>query len=206
VITDAKPRSAKLRRQFEASDAQLDIPPPPAQAYQKLASRLERALATGHGSAVKKAGEALLLFLAKAYAVEPPKLKVLGARPQKYSEGATYELWGDYTFATRVIRLWMRTAVLAKVTSFRGLLNALLHEFCHHLDREHFSWSDTPHTRGFFGRVDGLYHLALATRQEDRRPLAWVKSGSIWRINWNRMRGPKRLSGRPRTAKASEAP
>ena len=39
----------------------------------------------------------------------------------------------------------------------------LLHEFAHHLDIHLFGWSDTPHARGFYWRVDALYHLALGT-------------------------------------------
>jgi hypothetical protein len=87
----------------------------------------------------------------------------------------------------------MRTAVLGKVTSYRGLLNTLLHEFCHHLDVKRFGWADTPHTRGFFGRIDDLYHLALATPAADRRPLVWIKGRGTWRIDWRKLR-PKGIS------------
>jgi len=45
----------------------------------------------------------------------------------------------------------MRTAILGKVTSYRGMLNTLLHEFAHHLDVHLFGWPDTPHTRGSTG-------------------------------------------------------
>jgi len=44
------------------------------------------------------------------------------------------------------------------------------------------------HTRGFFWRIDHLYHLALATPPAARRPLRWVKRGSVWAIDWNRVR------------------
>jgi hypothetical protein len=114
---------------------------------------------------------------------------VLGARPLKVVEGnLAYELFGDYTLETEVIRVWMRTAVLGKVTSHRGLLNTLLHEYCHHLDVVALGWPDTPHTRGFFGRVDDLYHLALATPPDKRKPLVWIRRGGVWRIDWTRLR------------------
>ncbi len=188
MITDPIPRGAPLRRQYEASDAQAHLVLPDGPPLQRLAGALAVALATGKRPPVKQAGEALLAFLARAYQVTPPKLSVLGARPKRVTEGSSYELWGDYTFATQVIRVWMRTAVLGKVTSFRGLLNTLLHEFCHHLDVRRFGWTDTPHTRGFFGRIDDLYHLALATPPAERKPLVWIKGRNTWRIDWSKLR------------------
>ena len=191
MITDPIPRAAGLRRQYEASDAKPHLDLPPAQPLQDLATALSEALATGSRPKVKRAGLELLSFLAGNYGIAPPKLSVLGARPKRVYEGSSYELWGDYTFATQAIRVWMRTAVLGKVTSYRGLLNTLLHEFCHHLDVKRFGWPDTPHTRGFFGRIDDLYHLALATAQVERRPLVWIKGRNTWRIDWTKLRSRK---------------
>lgn len=189
MITDPVPRRADLRRQYEASDAQPRLPLPPAEPAQRLTAALGEALATEERARVKQAGTALLAFLAQAYEVPVPKLTVLGARPKRVSEGSSYELWGDYTFATQTIRVWMRTAVLGKVTSFRGLVHTILHELCHHLDVERFGWPDTPHTRGFYGRIDELYHLALATPPGQRRPLVWIKGRNTWRIDWTKLRG-----------------
>jgi hypothetical protein len=115
-------------------------------------------------------------------------LSVLGARPRSVWEGGHSELFGDYDFEKKRIRVWMRTAVLGKLTSYRGLLHTLLHEFCHHLDREKLGFLETPHTRGFHARVDDLYHLALATPPEKRRPLVWIRMGRAWRIDWSRLR------------------
>ena len=75
------------------------------------------------------------------------------------------------------------------MSSPRALLNTLLHEFCHHLDSARLSMPQSYHTRGFFWRIDHLYHLALATPPAARRPLRWVKRGSVWAIDWNRLRG-----------------
>jgi hypothetical protein len=188
LITDSIPRAIKSRHQYEASDAQPHLALPPAEPFQKLAADLAKALATEQRPKVKKAGANLLGFLAEFYEVVPPKLSVLGARPKTVAEGSSYELWGDYTFATEAIRVWMRTAVLGKVTSSRGLLNTILHEFCHHLDVKRFGWPDTPHTRGFFCRIDDLYHMALATPADQRRPLVWIKGRNTWRIDWTKLR------------------
>ena len=191
MVTDPVPRAAGLRRQYEASDAKPSLDLPPAEPLQQAAAALKLALESESRAEVKKAGIALLAVLAESYGVSRPKLSVLGARPKTRSEGASYELWGDYTFATEVIRVWMRTAVLGKVTSYRGLLNTILHEFCHHLDVRRLGWPDTPHTRGFYGRVDELYHLALGTPAAARRPLVWIKGRNTWRIDWTKLRPRK---------------
>lgn len=191
MITDPIPRAAALRRQYQASDARPNLELPPAEPLQQRAAALKVALERASRPEVRQAGLALLECLAEFYGVSTPKLSVLGARPKHVAEGSSYELWGDYTFATQAIRAWMRTAVLGKVTSYRGLLNTLLHEFCHHLDVKKLGWPDTPHTRGFYGRVDDLYHLALATPPQDRRPLVWIKSRNGWRIDWTKLRARK---------------
>jgi len=156
---------------------------------QQDAERLRAALEGGEDSGVRRVGQALLDDLAEFYRVPPPRLRVLGVRPHRVRDGhLESELHGDYTLATGVLRAWMRTAILGKVTSYRGMLNTLLHEFAHHLDVQLFGWSDTPHTRRFYWRVDALYHLALNTPADKRRPLVWIKSGTRWRIDWSKLR------------------
>jgi hypothetical protein len=192
MVTDPVPRTARSRKQFELSDARTDLPLPPAEPLQTLTKALGEALAAEDRNAVKTTGSALLAMLSAFYGTRVPALRVLGARPLTVVEGTlSYELFGDYTPNTQVIRVWMRTAVLGKVTSHRGLLNTLLHEFCHHLDVCSLALPDTPHTRGFFARVDELYHLALATPPAQRRPLVWVRRGGLWHIDWRRLRAPR---------------
>jgi hypothetical protein len=189
VITDPLPRTAALRKEYTQSDAQLTLALPDGEALQAASRALAAALETGERVPVKRAGDALLALLAKHYGVSKPGLSVLGSRPHTVVEGQySWELFGDYTPDTEKIRVWMRTAVLGKVTSYRGLLNTLLHEFCHHLDVRQLGYGNTPHTRGFYCRIDGLYHLALDTPPEKRKPLVWIKSGSSWRVDWRKLR------------------
>jgi hypothetical protein len=189
VVTDPVPRTARLRCQYEASDARITLPLPPGLTLERLSAALKEAMASGAPGPVRLAGGKILRHLSGFYGVSTPKLTVLGARPLDVLEGnLSYELFGDYTPSTEVIRVWMRTAVLGKVTSHRGLLNTLLHEFCHHLDVNALDLPDTPHTRGFYARVDELYHLALGTPVEKRRPLVWIRQGSSWRIDWSKLR------------------
>jgi hypothetical protein len=198
MTTDPPPRSPKARREFESSDALTRLETlPDARALQGRATVLENALATGDPGSVRVEGASILDLLAQTYAIGRPKLRVLGTRPRDVWEGGHTELFGDYDFEEKRIRIWMRTAVLGKVTSYRGLLHTLLHEFCHHLDREAFGFLETPHTRGFHARVDDLYHLALATPPERRRPLVWIRMGRAWRIDWSSLRASRRRASSP---------
>jgi hypothetical protein len=198
MTTDPPPRSPKARREFESSDALTKLETlPDARALQGRATVLENALATGDPRSVRVEGASILDLLAQTYAIGRPKLRVLGTRPRDVWEGGHTELFGDYDFEEKRIRIWMRTAVLGKVTSYRGLLHTLLHEFCHHLDREAFGFLETPHTRGFHARVDDLYHLALATPPERRRPLVWVRMGRALRIDWSSLRASRPRASSP---------
>jgi hypothetical protein len=189
VITDSPPRSAKARRQYDESDARHELALPPAESLRRDAERLRAALEAGRAPEVRRAGQEMLDHLAEFYGVRPVRLRVLGVRPHRVHDGQlAYELHGDYSHETGVIRAWMRTAIREKLTSYRGLLNTLLHELTHHLDVHVFGWPDTPHTRGFYGRVDDLYHLALATPPERRRPLVWIRTGTRWRVDWTKLR------------------
>ncbi len=189
MITDPVPRAVRLRKQYETSDARLDLALPPARPLQEASAALAEALDREDKPVVKQAGEAILAMLASFYGTSRPPLTVLGERPLKVVEGQySYELFGDYTPDTQKIRVWMRTAVLGRVTSYRGLLNTILHEYCHHLDVRKLGLPDTPHTRGFFHRIDGLYHLALATPPAGRKPLVWIRTSRGWRIDWRKVR------------------
>jgi hypothetical protein len=189
VVTDRPPGDPEARRAFLRSDSLTRLPVlPEAHESRTRAVLFERALATADQRRVRAAGESMLELLARTYSISQPRLRVLGARPRDVWEGGHFELFGDYDFEEKRIRIWMRTAVLGKVTSYRGLLHTLLHEFCHHLDRESLDFPQTPHTRGFHSRVDDLYHLALATPPDKRRPLVWIRMGRAWRLDWSKLR------------------
>ncbi len=190
MITDAAPREASSKREFEASDALTAFaPPPPAEALQAATLVLCAAVEGGDSKDVRRACDGVLSPLAEFFGVEAPPVRVLGVRPHRVNEGVTtYQLYGDYSPDTQKVRVWLRTAVRGKVSSPRSFLSTLVHEFCHHLDCVKLEWPGSFHTRGFYGRVDQLYHLALATPDAQRRPLHWVKMGGVWRIDWTRSR------------------
>ncbi|HXU64257.1 MAG TPA: hypothetical protein VN962_21300 [Polyangia bacterium] len=185
MITDPMPRAAARRREYERSDALVTMPLPPGDVVPALTRALAAAMADEDPAQVERAALALVESLSQFHGIAVPGLRVLGVRPHKVISGVcTYQLFGDYTPATQRIRVWMRTAIREKVSSPKALLNTLLHEFCHHLDCTRLGCPQSYHTRGFFTRIDHLYHHALATPAGARRPLRWVKRGGVWAIDW----------------------
>lgn len=185
MITDRLPAGAARRRDYERSDGLSSLPLPAHGAVVPLTRGLLDAIAAGEPKPVTAAARALLDSLGAFYGVAAPSLRVLGVRPHQVTAGVcTYQLFGDYTPSTQRIRVWMRTAMREKVSSPKAFLNTLLHEFCHHLDATRFACPQSFHTRGFYTRIDQLYHHTLATPVEARRPLRWIRRGGVWTVDW----------------------
>jgi hypothetical protein len=183
------PWGLRGRRIYAASDERRLATLPPPERLRAYTQALAEALEGGTPGPVGPIAAQILDACAFAYGVEAPSVRVLGVRPHRVEEGlCTYQLFGDYTPTTGRIRVWMRTAMRAQVTSPKAFLNTLLHELCHHIDNKLWRCPESPHTRGFFLRVDQLYHHALGTPADARRPLHWVKSGRGWRLDWSRSR------------------
>jgi len=118
------------------------------------------------------------------YGVSPCSVRVLAARPLRVRERATIELFGDYQAGTKLIRVWMKTAVRKEMTSFGTFLSTLCHEFCHHLDIERFGFRNSWHTRGFYERTAALYHHSHMT---PAKRIFWAPlRGGRWRVDWSR--------------------
>jgi hypothetical protein len=198
MITDRPPRKASLLAEFRASDQRIDLPVPADPRLQLRAQAIEAALKSGKLPALLRACSEFLRLAADFYRVESPGIRVLAARPLRvYEGGGSMELFGDYNLGTRLIRVWMRTAVRRQVTSFGTFLSTLCHEFCHHLDCRGLGFRASPHTRGFYARASILYHHARGTPV---KRLVWRKMpGNRWLIDWSAMRA----SGGARPASTS---
>ena len=185
MITDRPPRKRSLNAEFAESDRLSTLELPPDDRLSRLGTPIEAAIRSGKPAAVRKTCAQFFDTAADFYSVNPPRLRVLAARPLRVREsGWATELYGDYDPEPAVIRVWMRTAVRKQVTSLGTFLSTLCHEFCHHLDLTRFGFSDSPHTRGFFARTAILYHHARGT---PLKRLIWAPaSGDRWRIDWPR--------------------
>jgi WLM domain len=156
--TDTIPRISIHSAEYMRSDALHSIGLPSGEGLRELAVDLKIAMKTDDRKEVQSASAALITEMANAFMVVAPPLKVLNARPRKVTENYATETFGDYDFNSTVIRLWMRTAVQKKTTSYGTLLSTLCHEFCHHLDVVALELPHTYHTRGFYERAAILYH------------------------------------------------
>jgi len=185
MVTDHKPRKPVLVADFIESDRNRVLALPKDDLLRGPSTSLEAALKAGTLTAVRQVCEEFLISAADFYEVKRTHIRVLAARPLRSREGGwATELFGDYDPQTKLIRVWMKTAVRKQVTSFGTFLSTLCHEFCHHLDYERFGYRDSWHTRGFYERAAALYHHARGTPP---KRLFWVKiSGGRWRIDWQR--------------------
>ena len=188
MITDRPPRKSELKDEYARSEQMAISQLPPPEPLRQLSRELEAAMRQEDRREIERICNEIAASVAAAFAVKAPKVKVLGVRPLDEVGARIDETFGDYTFKTAQIRLWMRTAVLEKMTSFGTLLSTLCHEICHHLDVVYFGLENTYHTRGFYDRAGLLYHHVRGTPV---KPLVWDKqTDGTHRINW-----PKTMRG-----------
>jgi hypothetical protein len=185
MITDLIPRSIPKRAEYERSDKMGALSLPGESRLPALAHEIESAMFSESKPQVRIACNDFLRELADLLKVPLPSIRVLDARPLRVYEAGSAELFGDYQLGTALIRVWMRTAVQKRVTSFGTFLNTLCHEFCHHFDILRLELPNSFHTRGFYQRTAVLYHHCKGT---PFRPLVWRKmSNNRWAIDWSRM-------------------
>jgi hypothetical protein len=182
VITDYIPQNQEEKQEYNRSGDMVAIALPLQEPLLRMAKQLEAAMVDENKREMEAACNAIAVYIAESFHVSPPKVRVLGVRPLTSVGNDVEELFGDFDFKTKKIRLWMRTAVLEKVTSYGTFLSTLCHEICHHLDVVQFDFPNTFHTRGFYERAGLLYHHVRGTPM---RVLVWdrMRDGRF-RINW----------------------
>ena len=187
MVTDRPPRTKSLLSKYVESDRLTNLELPADDRLLLLARSIESLMENGKPAAVQNACSEFMAAASGFYGVSKPTVRALAARPIRVREGGwATELFGDYTPSTAAIRIWTRTAVQKRVTSFGTFLSTLCHEFCHHLDCQRFGFKQSPHTRGFYERTAVLYHHARGT---PRKQLIWVRMPKDrWRIDWQGMR------------------
>ncbi len=171
--TDSIPRVTIDNAEYQRSDGLRSLSLPSGDKLRELAAHLKEAMKTDDRKVVHAASSALLIEMATAFEVPAPPLRVLNARPVKVTENYATETFGDYDFESTLIRLWMRTAVQKKTTSYGTYLSTLCHEFCHHLDVVALQLPHTYHTRGFYERSAILYHHVQNTPV---RTIVWART------------------------------
>ncbi|MBU6454841.1 MAG: hypothetical protein KGS72_23940 [Cyanobacteria bacterium REEB67] len=193
--TDYIPKSAAEKEEYWRSDAMRDVALPPSEPLRTLAARLKSGLAADDKKEVQAACVSMLKELSAFYQVSTPKISILSTRPLKVTEKWVQELFGDYTPDTEKIRLWMRTAVQKKPTSYGVLLSTFCHEFFHHLDMVSLDLPETYHTRGFYERVGLLYHHIQNTPV---RKIVWKENrNGTYQVDWAKTMANRPVPDRP---------
>jgi hypothetical protein len=181
MVTDTPPRKSDLDA-FRESDRITTLDIPNNALLPEFAKAIESAMNAQQTPKVRTACAGFLKAASQFYDVPECTVRVLASRPLRVREHWTTELFGDYAPDSKVIRVWMRTAVRKEITSFGTFLSTLCHEFCHHRDFKKFGFADSWHTRGFYERAAVLYHHARGTPQ---KRLVWAAmAGGRWRIDW----------------------
>lgn len=182
MITDKPPRKKSQKEEYSRSDRMCILELPGIAPLRKCAAQLEQSLGQENRREVQLVSNELAAIVSDTYNVSVPTVRVFGVRPLEITEDFVDETYGDYDLNTARIRLWMRTAVRRKATSFGTLLSTLCHELCHHLDVVSLDFPNTFHTRGFYERAGLLYHHVRGT---PRRRLVWTEqTDGTFRINW----------------------
>lgn len=142
---------------YRQSDKLTEIALKQPQALQPGVPVLQQALVDDDRRSVELACKGLAAGLCADMGVLPVTVKVLAVRPHN-DYGELYGLYEPADGRKRaVISLWMRTAHHKRVVAFKTFLRTLLHEFCHHLDYEHYRLAESFHTEGFFKRESSLF-------------------------------------------------
>ena len=125
--------------------------------YLLLLEELKNGLRDENKPCVQKLSRKIVSCLVQDLGTPTVKTKVLAARPSS-DWGELHGLYEPEEDGEKpCITVWMRTAKHKKVVAFNSYLRTILHEFCHHLDYEHYNLDESYHTEGFFKRESNLY-------------------------------------------------
>src|SRR5262249_41780641 len=116
MLTDSPSR--KNRSGFLESDRIKTLDLPQDRGMTEIAQRLESAMKWDNVRDVRSACTEFLATASDFYEVPTCCVRVLAARPLRTREHGTFELFGDYSPDSMLIRVWMRTAIRREVTSF----------------------------------------------------------------------------------------
>lgn len=154
--------SAVSKRTYRRSDSITRVEVPDPEALRPVAEALRAPLEAGDRAATEHACQALVDTLNARLGTPPIDVRIFERRPAN-AEGELHGLYepDEVTGGQARISVWMRTAKKDQVVKFRTFLRTLVHEFCHHLDYEHYRLAETFHTEGFYARESGLVRVLL---------------------------------------------
>ena len=127
----------------------------PSTEERALAGRL---LGSPRASEREALGQRLLNDICRKMRIPPVRLRVIETpQPHTLRRGRlAAKLYGVYHFEEQLIQIAHYTAIREKVVAGKTFFDTLIHEFMHHLDRKHYRIPSTPHSPGFYSRIEDL--------------------------------------------------
>ena len=123
----------------------------------------EKLIKSGGAGPREAYGQKLLNEMCARLRIPPVRLHVQDKnQPHKKQGGRlAYKEYGAYYLDDQVIRIANLTAVRGQVVAGKTFFDTLVHEFMHHLDRKLLRIPSTPHSPGFYNRIDDLKRKLL---------------------------------------------
>ncbi len=103
-------------------------------------------------------GQKLLDNICRSLKIPRARLRVFEKRqPHKLHGGKlAYKLYGVYHCDSALIEIANLTSIRKQVVAGKTFLDTLIHELMHHIDRKFLRIPSTPHSPGFYARIEDL--------------------------------------------------
>ncbi|MCY3825005.1 MAG: hypothetical protein OXG62_14195 [Nitrospinae bacterium] len=131
-------------------------------------------------------GQKLLDNICRSLKISPAHLRVFAERqPHKLRGGKlAYKLYGVYRCDSAVIEIANLTSIRKQVVAGKTFLDTLIHELMHHIDRKLLRIPSTPHSPGFYARIEDLKTKLMRMKGAERaspQEAAWQKPENLTR-------------------------
>ena len=104
-------------------------------------------------------------------------------QPHKLRGGKlAYKLYGVYHCDSAVIEIANLTSIRKQVVAGKTFLDTLIHELMHHVDRKFLRIPSTPHSPGFYARIEDLKAKLMRMRSGERaspQEAAWQRPENL---------------------------
>ncbi len=192
---------------FTRSNKLFSLKYQPAAEERKLTRRL---IASTSAYEREVLGQKLLDDICRALKISRTRLRVSDERqPHKLRGGKlAYKLYGAYYCASEMIEIANLTSIREQVVAGKTFLDTLIHELMHHIDRQFLRIPSTPHSPGFYARIEDLKAKLMRKKgKEEPSPqeTAWqrpkdLKAALDMAISGARLRDQRPSRSRPHEA------
>lgn len=159
----------------------------PALEYQPTSREREltsRLIASTSAKEREALGQKLLDEICRSLKISRAHLHVFEERqPHKLRGGKlAYKLYGVYRCDSAVIEIANLTSIRKQVVAGKTFLDTLIHELMHHIDRKFLRIPSTPHSPGFYARIEDLKTKLMRGRGGERaspQEAAWERPKNL---------------------------